>query len=82
MLHISFNQDQSYLAIGSEAGFKVYKCNPFKELFTREFGAGIGIVEMIHRTNILAIVGGGKTPRFPKNKVMIWDDCKPLLTQP
>lgn len=54
----------------------MYKCTPFKELFNREFGAGIGIVEMINRSNIMAIVGGGKTPRFPKNKVMVWDDCK------
>lgn len=76
LLHLSFNQDQSYLAVGTETGFKVFKCSPFKELFAREFGSGIGIVEMINRTNILAIVGGGKTPRYPKNKLMIWDDCK------
>ena len=31
---------------------------------------------MIKTTNILALVGGGKNPKFPLNHIIIWDDSK------
>ena len=79
MLHVSFNQESTCFACGREDGFTVYNCDPPTLRFTRlsqtELEAsGIGIVEMLFRSNIFAIVGGGKQPKYPCNTVMIWDD--------
>ncbi len=79
MLYVSFNQDSTCFACGKENGFAIYNCDPPSERFSRltqiEAEAnGIGIVEMLHRSNIFAIVGGGRHPKYPCNMLMIWDD--------
>ncbi|OIS96521.1 autophagy-related protein 18a, partial [Nicotiana attenuata] len=75
--HVSFNQDCSCFAFGTDRGFGVFTCDPFCESFCRYFEnmGGVGIIEMLFRSNILAFVGRGDHPQYPRNcKVMIWDD--------
>eukprot|EP00760_Papus_ankaliazontas_P004616 PhM_4_TR11990/c0_g1_i1/m.63792 len=75
VLYASFNQDSACFSVGTTRGFCIFNCDPFKETYRRAFpGGGIGIVEMMWRSNILALVGGGPNPCFPRTHVMIWDD--------
>ena len=65
ILYLSFNQDLSRLCCGTDIGFMVFDTNPMKIQFQKNFNAGIAIVEAMYKSNILALVGGGKNPFRP-----------------
>jgi hypothetical protein len=75
LLSVSFNQDGGCFSVGTSSGFRIFNVSPFQETVWRSFQrGGIGTVEMLYRSNLIAVVGGGQTPRYPRNKVFIWDD--------
>ncbi|CAI6009749.1 unnamed protein product [Closterium sp. NIES-65] len=67
---VRFNQDPTFFAYATHRGFCVFRCNQLKEILRREFeGRGVGMVEMLFSSSLLALVGGGPNPCYPPNKV-------------
>ncbi|CCD24561.1 phosphatidylinositol-3,5-bisphosphate binding protein HSV2 NDAI_0D02470 [Naumovozyma dairenensis CBS 421] len=87
-LHVNFNQDDSCFSCALEDGFRIYNTNPLQVKLTKKFtintntktfpskvnGTGIGYTRMLYRTNYIALLGGGTNPKYPMNKLIIWDD--------
>ena len=88
IFHLSFNQDNSCFSVGKENGFQIFETIPFQNKYERKMDGDIGQIEMLYRTNILALIGGGENPKFNINKVIIWDDyhakilCEIKLSSP
>lgn len=84
MLSCSFNQTKTMFAIGTDKGFRIYKINNEPNyslenrivLYDKHLDGGLSIVELYYESNIIALVGGGKFPKYPKNKVVIFDEEK------
>lgn len=71
-----FTQDQSCLAVATSTGFSVWNTAPFALRYKRDLGGGIALASALFRTNLIALVGGGPTPCFPPDRVMLWDDYR------
>lgn len=76
ILNLRFNQDQGCFTCCMESGLKIYNVDPLveKAYFENDMMGSIAIGEMLWRTNIIAVVGGGNKPKFADNTVLIYDD--------
>ncbi|KAK1346231.1 hypothetical protein QTO34_000084 [Cnephaeus nilssonii] len=76
---LRFNQDQSCFCCAMETGVRIYNVEPLMEKghLDHEQVGSMGLVEMLYRSNLLALVGGGSSPKFSEiSAVLIWDDAR------
>ena len=76
ILYIGYNYNSSYFMIGTDIGFQVHQTYPLALKFSRILNGGIGLVQNLNKSNIFCLVGGGKSPKYAPNKLLIWDDKK------
>lgn len=76
VINLRFNQDQGCFTCCMESGVHVYNVDPLVEKahFDMELMGSVARCEMLHRTNLLAIVAGGSRPKFAENTVLVYDD--------
>ena len=76
VLWVDFNQDQTSFVLATETGYRVFQTDPLSHTHSRVFegAGGLSRVCMLFRSNVLALVGGGRNPRYPPSKVILWDD--------
>lgn len=72
---VRFNQDASCFAVAMDQGCRLYNVSPFRQKLRLDHSTvgSLHLVEMLHRTNLLAMVGGGLKPRFADNTVLLYD---------
>lgn len=76
--NLAFNHDFSCFTCALESGFRIFNVDPLvsKLNIGSDHVGSVQIVDMLYRTNILAIVGGGNNPKYAENSVLILDDSK------
>ncbi|SCU88908.1 LAME_0E01574g1_1 [Lachancea meyersii CBS 8951] len=79
-LNVDFNQDYTCFSCSTQNGFMVFNVDPLECKLSKEFSnpnaCGIALTRMLYRTNYVALVGGGRKPKVPPNKLVIWDDLQ------
>ncbi|THV08671.1 hypothetical protein K435DRAFT_740954 [Dendrothele bispora CBS 962.96] len=71
-----FDADCQIFTTCTPAGFAVYQVCPFKLLRKRELTGGtLSAAVPLHTSSLLFLLGGGRSPLYPPNKVILWDDA-------
>ncbi|KZT66009.1 hypothetical protein DAEQUDRAFT_752308 [Daedalea quercina L-15889] len=71
-----FDSDCHIFTAATQAGFAVYRTRPLQLLRKREITGGtLAAVVPLYTSSLLFLIGGGRSPRYPPNKVILWDDA-------
>lgn len=81
VISVRFNQDHSCFTCCMESGLRIYNVDPLVEKAHYDVDVMGSVVqcEMLHRTNLLAVIPGGGRPRYPCNTVLVYDDLTKAL---
>jgi len=68
LISCGFNQEQTCIAVATSAGFRILNCDPFAKCYEFTEG-GVSLVEMLHSTSLLALVGAGEQAAFSPRRL-------------
>ncbi|CAN8002975.1 WD repeat domain phosphoinositide-interacting protein 4 [Ixodes scapularis] len=76
VLSLRFNQDHGCFSCCMDNGLRIYNVDPLSEKAHLDASVvgSVALCEMLCRSNLLALVGGGPYAKFADNTVLIWDD--------
>ncbi|CAK7568642.1 MAG: Phosphatidylinositol 3,5-bisphosphate-binding protein [Sporothrix epigloea] len=81
-LAASFNLNCDCFVVGTNAGLRVFDAATCKLLAKRAFRkGGVGLIQILGRTNIIPLVGGGLRPVHDPLKIAVWDEKREKFTR-
>ncbi|EFJ51387.1 hypothetical protein VOLCADRAFT_103431 [Volvox carteri f. nagariensis] len=80
VLHVSFNQDCSCVALGSQQGVHIYNVDTHKLCYRYAIGA-VSIVEMLFCTSLVGFVGAGEQPALTPRKLTVMNTSASRVIQ-
>lgn len=75
VLCISFNQDKTCIALGTNYGYKIFNSRNFKKVGERDLDMPVARIQMLYRSNLILLVKGtAENMKMPGNTLIFWDD--------
>ncbi|KAF1816083.1 YVTN repeat-like/Quino protein amine dehydrogenase [Eremomyces bilateralis CBS 781.70] len=69
--NVLFNDTWEVFTAALEDGYRMYETKTCENLADVEFDGGLGHVRLLRRTQYIILVGGGKNPQFPPNRIQV-----------
>ena len=76
VLSLSINEEGNLFAACTTSSLTVFNMEPLvaKLHITTDRIGTVRLAQLLHRTNLIALVAGGPRPKFADNAVLVWDD--------